>query len=289
MTVAEQGRAQAGADGDDQHHAGDAPARAEPHFGQPGHVGVVGDPNRAVGLARKIVGHRQPDEGGVDVGRRAGDAMLDGSRKADADRTRPAVLFDQRPDRDADGFGHRRAERREAEAVARQLPGRGLDHDALDPRPADVDAQNFHALHPPRRFRAFRPAPPAPGRAAACRIALERRRRGTAAGVGRSRTAPESAEAASRPPGVSPYPTPAPLKRPVAPNGANPREWYNGILKIVRSRRSAPDQQAGRNTPSWGEIPDGLRGHRNSASLSESRTGSHSYRRANTRSLRATR
>jgi len=44
MTVAEQGRSQTGVDGDDQHHARNTLASAEPNFGQTGDIsqGVLG-------------------------------------------------------------------------------------------------------------------------------------------------------------------------------------------------------------------------------------------------------
>ena len=44
MTVAKQGRSQASADGDDEHHAGDALAGPEPDFGQPGDLSYIYPP-----------------------------------------------------------------------------------------------------------------------------------------------------------------------------------------------------------------------------------------------------
>ena len=167
---------------------GDTPAGAKPDFSQPGDVGVISDIGWATDLPRKIVGYREADKRGINVGRRAGDAALDGGRKTDADGTGPAVSLDQRPDRGADRLGRRRARRLDADALARQLPGRGVDHRALDPRPADVDAQNFHAV--PFLSVSLCSAPPqAPERASG------------------NRTAPENAETASRPAGRFASPT----------------------------------------------------------------------------------
>ena len=105
-----------------------------------------------------------------------------------------------------------RAEAPIEDALARQLPGRGVDHRALDPRPADVDAQNFHAVPYICRFRPVRPLRRLPNE----RPGTEPRRR-----------TPKPHRA---PPGGSPHPPSSPPKRPVAPNGANPREWYTESL-----------------------------------------------------------
>ena len=146
VTVAEQRRSEAGANRDDEHHSSAILAGAEAHFGQPGHVGVVGDMNRATGLIREKIGHRQADKGGVDIGRRAGNAALDGGGKSDTDGTGSAMLLDERLDRDGDGVRGCGVRRSETKALARQFSGHRFDNGSLNPRTADIDAQNFHVM-----------------------------------------------------------------------------------------------------------------------------------------------
>ena len=50
--------------------------------------------------------------------------LLDGRGKSDADGTRTTVPLDEFLDPDAHGLGRRRAGRLDAEASARQFPGR---------------------------------------------------------------------------------------------------------------------------------------------------------------------
>ena len=74
--------------------------------------------------------------------------MLDHSREGRTDRAAPAGVGHELGDYVRDRVGRRRAWREDSLPVRHQVSGAHVDDGALDPGPADVDAEGF-APHRP--------------------------------------------------------------------------------------------------------------------------------------------
>ena len=149
MTIGEEGSAQTGADGDDQHDAGKALACTETYFGQTGNISVIRNVNGATGLLGKILRYRIVDEGRVDIRGCAGYPFLDGGRKAHADWfLRPLMLFQNGFQRFTDGLGRCRLGRCRPGSLSEQLASCCVYDGCLDSRSTYIYAQNMHAMTP---------------------------------------------------------------------------------------------------------------------------------------------
>ncbi len=144
VAIDEDGGADAGPHRDEDDDPLAIPPGTKAHLGEAGRIGVVQHVAGQAGHVGKQMGDIGLNPALVDIGSVLGDAVVDGGGEAAAHRALPLEVLDQRLEGVCHGGRGGRLRRRDAVALANQLPGLGVDQAPLDPGPTNIYSQHLH-------------------------------------------------------------------------------------------------------------------------------------------------